>query len=381
MSKASNRPLSRICVLVSGCLPPPIGGMATFYESLLDSSLPSCIDLNFVQTSSQKRVFENSGQISFVNLVSSFADCWRFARAIIVCRPQIAHIGTAFGLSFLKHSVCVMIARLCRVKILLHPHCSLSVLYAERPGWWKWYFRQIIALTNGIVVLSQEWLELEEIVSGCKVYALPNAINLKEYLKTAREHLNSSDPSGLLHVLYLGYIGKAKGSFDIIETAQIAIQRGYDWQFKLVGGELSPGENEMLHEKIRTESLKDYVIIHKPVFGPDKRGFFRWADIFVYPSYSEGMPMAVIEAMACGLPVVASKVGGLPDLITDGVNGLLVDPGCPDQIVDAIQKLAEDPMLRQSMGRQGYERTVNEYDIENRVLQLIDIYSSVLAKD
>ena len=63
------------------------------------------------------------------------------------------------------------------------------------------------------------------------------------------------------------------------------------------------------------------------------------ADIFVYPSYHEGMPMAVIEAMACRLPVVATNVGGLPDLIQDHVTGILVKPGCPDQVIEALRAL------------------------------------------
>ena len=88
--------------------------------------------------------------------------------------------------------------------------------------------------------------------------------------------------------------------------------------------------------------------------------------------------MAVIEAMACGLPIIASKVGGLPDLITEGLNGLLIDYGCPDQIAKSIERLITNPALRVTMGRRGYERAVQGFDIEDRIQQLISIYISVL---
>ncbi len=368
-------------ILISGCLPPPIGGMATFYEGLLASSLSAHVHLDFVQTSSQNRVFQKSGQLSFFNIISSFEDCWRFARAVMISRPQLAHIGTAFGLSFVKHGICALIARIGGVKVLLHPHCSLTALYLERPAWWRWYFLKIISLTQGVIALSQEWLELSVIMPDSRVYALPNAVNLKDYREVALERASSKASLKALHVLYLGYLGKAKGSFDLVDAAQIVIQKDIFCEFRLIGGELSPGERAALSEKIKAAGLMDHIRIEEPVTGAEKIEAFRWANIFVHPSYHEGMPMAVIEAMACGLPVIASKVGGLPDLIAEGVNGSLIDPGCPDQIANSIERLVSDPILCSSMGQRGYERVVRDFDIENRVQQLVTIYTSVIEQD
>src|SRR5512141_853384 len=104
MSRKGKDQATPMRVLVSGCLPPPMGGMATFYESLLASSLPAQVDLAFVNTSSQTRTFEKGGRLSPSNILQSFADCWRFARAVRSHRPAVVHVGTAFGLSFVKHS-------------------------------------------------------------------------------------------------------------------------------------------------------------------------------------------------------------------------------------------------------------------------------------
>lgn len=377
--RAANASLQETRVLVSGCLPPPLGGMAAFYESLLASSLPGRVNLAFVNTSSQKRSFEQGGRLSLANVFQSVADCWRFARAVRAQRPAIAHIGTAYGVSFLKHSVCVAIARALGSRVVLHPHCSYLVLYADRSPLWKWYFRRVIHLVQGVVALSQEWTALPAVAPHCKVYPLPNAVNLQAYRQVAEGRTSSALETGRLHILYLGHLGKEKGSFELVGAAAATRAAGHPCEFRLIGGELTPGEAAALRDSIRAGGLEEHVQVCPPVTGSEKLAAFRWADVFVYPSYAEGMPMAVIEAMACGLPVIASRVGGLPDLIADGVNGLLVEAGQVEQLSLAILELAREPSLRRSMGQQSYRRAVEEYDFEQRVDQLVGIYTAVLS--
>lgn len=371
--------LARLRVLISGHLPPPIGGVATYYQSLLGSSLPEQVDLHFVQTSSQKRALSRSGRATVSNLVSALGDCVRFTRAVLAHRPQVCHIGTAFGLSFIKHSVCVGVARFLGKRVLLHPHCSLSVLYTGRSGWWQRLFRRVIKLTDGVVALSHEWIQLRSIVPTCRVYDLPNAIDLAPYCPIAQERLARVKSNGALKILYLGYLGRAKGSFDLIEAAKQAISEGMALSVDLVGDELTSGEGRLLRECVDDARLNGHVRVHLPALGAEKLAFFRGADVFVYPSYHEGMPIAVLEAMGCGLPVVATRVGGLPDLITDGVNGILVEPGRPDQLVAALHKLSIDNKLRCSMQQKSYQLVLEHYDIEQHVTQLVGIYRAVLS--
>lgn len=376
--KEHDRTACNIRVLVSGCLPPPMGGMATFYETLLSSSLPQRVDLCFVQTSSQKRDFSTSGRLSLFNLFSALSDCWRFFAAILNHRPEITHIGTAYGLSFVKNSVCALISRLLGCKVLLHPHCSFAVLYTDRPQWWKRYFKQVIRSAHGVIALSQEWNELSAIVPECKIFELPNAINLALFQDVAEKQLPARKNKPF-QVLYLGYLGKAKGSFDLLEVVVAAKNAKDDLHFVLVGGELTPGELQQLQDKIEANHLEPYVDIYPPVSGAERLNMLSRADIFVYPSYHEGMPMAVIEAMACRLPVVATNVGGLPDLIQDHVTGILVKPGCPDQVIEALRALKKNDHLRDEIKRNSFQFVAKEFDIEKRVNQLIDIYQLALS--
>ena len=221
----------KLRILISGALPPPMGGVGAYYQTLLNSSLPVQVDLDFVQTSSQERELSSSGKATLSNLIAAIQDCWRFTKAVLVNHPQLTHISTAMGLSFVKHTYCTCIARLFGSRVLLHPHCSLSVIYHERPKWWQWYFRQVIRLTNGVVALSKEWLQLSSIVPGRTAYYLPNAINLNLYRRAAEKHLSGGKLNNPCKVLYLGWLGKTKGSFDLLDAASIIHSQGMDMIF------------------------------------------------------------------------------------------------------------------------------------------------------
>jgi glycosyltransferase involved in cell wall biosynthesis len=365
-------------VLIAGHLPPPMSGIGTYYETLLGSTLPRRVELQFIDTSSRRRPGAETGKWSFLNLGSAFADCVRFTKAVVVYKPEICHIATATGLSFLKHSVCTAVARLFGSKVLLHPHCSFHFLYEQQGKAWQWFVRKVVGLCHGVVVLSNEWKGLQEAVPNCQIYYLPNAINLLDYVDIGRERIETKEDKSCLHVLYLGHLGKAKGSFDLICAAKTVLGQEHGVVFDLVGQEQVIGDMKQLHTEVADSGLEQYIHIRPAVTGTEKIKLFRSADIFVYPSYHEGMPMAVLEAMACGLPIIATQIGGLPDLVCAGVNGLLVPAGQPGQLANAIHQLIVNPQFRSSMQKNSFRRAQENFDIEKLVFRLLEIYQALL---
>ena len=179
---------------------------------------------------------------------------------------------------------------------------------------------------------------------------------------------------GAFRVLYLGYMGRAKGTLDLVDAAAELCRKHPDLFFDLVGDELQIGELGPIKSRIESLGLNDRVVMHAAVTGSAKTSFLREADLFVYPSHHEGMPVAVLEAMASGLAIVATRVGGLPDLLGEGTNGMLVEPGQPGQIASALEELYLNDALHRSMMEKSRTIACERYDLESRISQLVEIY-------
>jgi glycosyltransferase involved in cell wall biosynthesis len=365
-------------VLLAGHLPPPMSGIGSYYQTLLSSSLPKRANIQFIDTSSRRRRGSETGKWSIANLTSAIIDCVRFTRAVVNYRPEICHIATAVGLSFVKHSVCIVIARLLGCKVLIHPHCSFYFLYETQGERWRWFVRKVIGLCQGVIVLSSEWNGLKEVVPNCPIYYLPNGINLEGFTELGLEKLGAKNDKPCLHILYLGHLGTAKGTFDLIRAAILFLQQEHGVVFDLVGNEQVAGDIQQLKMEVMDAGCEQFVHIQPAVSGADRIDLFRSADIFIYPSHYEGMPMAVIEAMASGLPIIATQVGGLPDLVFPGANGILVPVGQPDRMANAIHQLVTDPQMRRSMQADSFRLAQENFDIEKLVTRLLEIYQTLM---
>lgn len=369
--------MSKTRVLLAGHLAPPMGGIATFCQDLLESRLRDLVELEFVQTSSRRRDLSSTGTATGRNAVEALKDIARFARARAKTRPDIAHICTAVGASFLKNGVCVAWTRLRGGRVVLHPHCSFERLYAG-PRIWKWYCRRIFRLSSAIVVLSKEWEALRTLLPGLAVHHLPNAIDQRPYRALAGRR---TAPDGRpVRILYLGHLGEAKGTLDLLEAFRALDPAGRRLELELVGDVLDEREEERLAAAVAAEpGAGKRTVRVPPVSGEAKRACFEKADIFAFPSYAEGMPMAVLEAMASGLPVVATAVGGIPELVKDGENGLLVPAGDPARLAAALGRLVSDAALRSGMGRRGSDMA-GAHDMDVYAGKLAAIYESIISK-
>ena len=369
--------MTKLRVILAGHLPPPMGGIATFCQALLNSTLADKVDLHFVQTSSQRRSLLSSGKATWKNLVEAVEDCGRFFGSCITHHPVIVHICTAPGLSFLKHGLCVIFARIVGCRVILHPHCSFAKLYAGH-SYWKWYCTRIFRLSRGIIGLSKEWLALQEILPEVKIYYLPNAIDIQPYQEIASRR--SWDEKQQLQLLYLGYLGEAKGTFDLLDAFEMMDVGECQVVLNLVGDFMTSQDKGSVSKVAHQVNAggKDCRLL-PPIYGEAKLACFEHADIFVFPSHHEGMPMAILEAMASGLPVVATAVGGIPDLIANGVNGFLIPARAPRELSKAIERLYKDARLRSEFGNRN-NLMAQDYHIEHYVQELVRIYAATVQR-
>jgi len=135
---------------------------------------------------------------------------------------------------------------------------------------------------------------------------------------------------------------------------------------------------ELLRREVEAAGLTDRVVFLG--FRDDVPKILRAMDIFVLPSYREGLPVSVMEAMAAGLPVIASDIRGCREEVIDGVTGILVPPGDVIALREAMERLLKDTGMAEEMGRKGRERVEEEYDLAAAVERQLAVYRRIAAE-
>jgi len=162
-----------------------------------------------------------------------------------------------------------------------------------------------------------------------------------------------------VRVLTVGRLDNMKGVAVLIEAAADLRRRGIDVSLTIVGDGPRRDYLQRLAERL---GVGDHVAWPGAVGQDEIRDHYHAADVFCLPSFAEGIPVVLMEAMSTGLPVIANRITGIPELIEHDVGGLLVRPGRLDQLVSALERLARDPDLRAAMGRAGREKVCSEFD-------------------
>lgn len=181
---------------------------------------------------------------------------------------------------------------------------------------------------------------------------------------------------GELRLLSVGRLEREKGHSVLLEALARVTERGIRSHLDLVGDGTGM---ESLQQRARELGIEDRVTFSGPV-GQDRiREHYRRADVFCLPSLGEGIPVVLMEALATGLPAIASNTMGIPELVEHGVTGLLVPAGRPDELADGIERLAGDPSLRRRLGDAGRRKVIEDYSLDQGVDQLRDAFVELLA--
>jgi colanic acid/amylovoran biosynthesis glycosyltransferase len=181
--------------------------------------------------------------------------------------------------------------------------------------------------------------------------------------------------AGRLRVLVVARLVQGKGHALLLEAMAALARRGVDVHADVVGD----GPKRVALERIAAELGIAQRVRFLGSIGQDEiREEYRRAEVFCLPSFAEGVPVVLMEAMAMGLPVVASALMGIPELVEDGVSGFLVRPGRADELQDALAAMAADPVLRAAMGEAGRRRVLEAFNIEDSARELECIFRDVL---
>jgi len=255
-------------------------------------------------------------------------------------------------------------------KVVYHFHgASFGEQYSVASDGWKRKIRYLLEKSDAVICLSESWkTALMKIAPAGKITVIKNAISLP-FLSDRQKKENKS-----INIVFLGLIGERKGIFDLIKVLSRLIAEECNIHLT-VGGN---GDIKRLINEIEKNGLKNNVTYAGWIVGNDKDELMRNTDIFVLPSYGEGMPMTILEAMSYAIPVIATNVGGIPELIKDGETGHLIEPGNLDQLLEKMKKLIEDENMRVSMGKKGRETVEKDFSISEMANKIDDVYESLL---
>jgi glycosyltransferase involved in cell wall biosynthesis len=291
---------------------------------------------------------------------------------LLTRRVGLVHCHVAMKRSFWRKSLFALVSRLAGVPVVFHLHGSeTKVFIEEQPLLLKRLICWILAKQSVVVALSKGWsYYLKSISPKANVEIIPNYIDLPELSSNAT---NGSNPN-VIEVLFLGAVGARKGVYDLLPafgdaSAQVPSLR------LLIGGN---GEVERARALAAKLNIENRVVFAGWVSGEAKEDLLRRARIYVLPSYNEGLPVSLLEAMSWRIPVISTRVGAIPELVREGIDGLLIDPGDQVALSSAITELARSSELRQKMGAEGRFQVERNFSKPAVLPILENIYRSLL---
>jgi glycosyltransferase involved in cell wall biosynthesis len=294
-------------------------------------------------------------------------------------KPPIVHTHTS------KAGVLGRLAAwLTRVPIIIHtPHGH--VFYGHFSSFFSKVYllveRVLDRITDHLIALThgeaKDYIDLR-VSQPRKISIIPSGVDLRRFLKKPADGEARRKKLGLpLNVTVVGFVGwlwPIKGVNYLVEAMGKVVQQAPTTLLALVG---KGGEESSLKNQVKALNLGDNVVFLG--WRPDIEEIMPSFDLLVLPSLNEGMGRVLVEAMAAGLPIVASRVGGIPDLVKDGKNGLLVPPADPTALAEAISKLLNNKEKRERLGAAG-RKMCGQFSLEAMVEQIGALYQKLLAR-
>jgi glycosyltransferase involved in cell wall biosynthesis len=295
-------------------------------------------------------------KIRFAGAFIFWADIVRTIRKV---SPDIVH----------AQSLGIGVPALLSKKILKFPYAVWgqgSDVYL--PDWFtKLTSKTIIKNADSAIALTEDMKRAMQAMYDRDIAIVPNGIDLKEYT-SERPMQNVGGP--IKRILFVGRLHPVKGVQYLLQAMQMVHEEVPGAKLILVGDGEERESLEKLTDSLGIRECVEFVggVPHEKI--PD---YMHHADVFVLPSLSESFGIVNLEAMACGLPIVATRVGGIPDIIEDGANGYLVDTKNQEQIAEVLLKLLQDEQLRKDMSDNNRER-VRRYRWDTVTATLEGIY-------
>ena len=299
---------------------------------------------------SYKKYIDGMRFIPTWKLGNKIVKAWYATQALVrtwwLCNfDKIVHIHGAANASFYRCRMFIRLAKKYNKKIILHEHAADFINFYNASND-KTNIVNTINTCDCLIVLSKSWKDYFASIGVVenKIYVLNNIVS-------PPEAENESHDDSKLHLMYMGEISNRKGAFDLLKAVSDNKEYFKDKLLLRMGGNEVDGN---IKSYIKEHSLEDFVTYEGWISGQKKTDSLTWEDVYILPSYNEGLPIAILEAMSYSHPVISTPVGGIPEVVKNGENGILVQPGNIEEIANAIKRYIENPKIIKRQGNRAY---------------------------
>lgn len=339
-------------ILYIATFPPPVHGSAMVSQQIKESELINeQFDGDYVNLGTSRKMGEIGKRGVWLygkklcrfwgSLLKTF--CMLVSHRYDLCYCAI----TCHGTGFLKDTPFVLLCKMFGNKIVIHQHNKGMANDVDRPVY-RWLLPMVYRNAKVVLLSWHLYSDIEKVVEKKNVLICPNGI------KPTVDPNFKREPNAVPHILFLSNLLIDKGVLVLLDALKILKDKGYSFVCDFVGSETKDIDAARFAKEVDKRGLNNIAIFHGCKYGKEKEAYFMQAVIFVLPSFNEAFPLVNIEAMEYKLPIVSTKVGGIPDEVKNGVNGFVIEPRKANELAGAICKLIDDENLRRTMGDNSY---------------------------
>jgi len=343
-------------------------GISSAVRAVVGSSLRDHYDIDLISTFRAQSNRTLPGRIAFGLWLTV-----KTAVRMIHSDAVLADIHAVSDRSLLSHAAIMFGARLAGRPAILRIHGGdFDRVFEKASGLHRLLIRFILRSATRVVLLSDSWrARVKAIEPRAVLDVIPNGVDCSLFEPSAQR-----PPRQCKTILFLANFCERKGHFEAL-AAIARLARHYPQAVLRLGGEdRDPGTRKLLEQEAARLGISHAVQFLGIVSGDTKLQALRDADVLILPSHTENMPVSIIEGMAAALPVVATAVGAVPEMIKDGQTGFVVRPRDANALAERLEQLFREPELARSLGRNGQSHARATWDsgvIATRTLALYEL--------
>ncbi len=355
-------------ILLLGPALTAVSGVSTHLQQLFSSELAQRFVLLYFQVGSEGR---NEGMVAAMGRI--FLGPVGFFFRLLRSKASIVQLNTSLRpKSYWRDTAFLLVAKLLGRRVVYQVHGgALPEEFVAGHQLARVLLRRVLALPDVVVLLGQVQLAAyQRFLPGQRLVVIPNAVDAEALVQRPLKQVTQ----GPLHYVYLGRITESKGVFDAVEAVARLVSAGHDFRYTLAG---AGADEARLKAHVRALGLEDKVRFAGPLFGEEKNALWCSADVFVFPTYDEKLPYSLLEAMAAGAVPVTTGVGAIPEVLQDGVHGVLVEPKNVEMLAEALADLDGDRTRLLRLARAGRVRVLEHYTVVRLAADFEQLYLSL----